>query len=402
MRAADTFWLSGSALLRYPLRTAMMLLATAIGVAAVIILTGLGEGARRFVTGEFASLGTHLVIVIPGRTETTGGGPALLAGETPRDLTLADAIALKRSTAVAKIAPVVLGSASASWGGLEREVPVLGSTTALLEVRHWQMEEGKFIPDSDPSRATSVVVIGGKVRDEIFGPESAIGKWLRLGDRRFRVIGVLATEGRAIGLDVQELVVIPVASAQALFNSPSLFRIIVSARSRDAMSRATKDIRTIITERHRGEEDVTVITQDAVLQTFDTIFAALTMTLAGIASISLAVAGVLIMNVMLVAVAQRTAEIGLLKALGGSARQITRIFLTEAVLLSLFGGVIGLGLGFSGVWLIKRIYPAFPASAPYWAVIAALVIAVGSGIVFGILPARRAARLDPVDALAGK
>jgi len=402
VRPADTLWLSGSALLRYPLRTGMMLLATAIGVAAVIILTGLGEGARRFVTGEFASLGTHLVIVIPGRTETTGGGPALLAGETPRDLTLEDAIALKRSTAVAKIAPVVLGSASASWGGLEREVPVLGSTTALLEVRHWQMEEGKFIPDSDPSRATSVVVIGGKVRDEIFGPESAIGKWLRLGDRRFRVIGVLATEGRAIGLDVQELVVIPVASAQALFNSPSLFRIIVSARSRDAMSRATEDIRTIITERHRGEEDVTVITQDAVLQTFDTIFAALTMTLAGIASISLAVAGVLIMNVMLVAVAQRTAEIGLLKALGGSARQITRIFLTEAALLSLFGGVIGLGLGFAGVWLIKRIYPAFPASAPYWAVIAALVIAVGSGIVFGILPARRAARLDPVDALAGK
>lgn len=402
MRVADTFRLSGSALLRYPMRTGMLLLATAIGVAAVIILTALGEGARRFVSGEFASLGTHLVIVIPGRSETTGAGPALLAGETPRDLTLADAMALKRSTAVAKVAPVVLGSASASWGGLEREVPVLGSTTALLEVRHWRMKEGKFIPDTDPSRAASVAVIGGKVRDEIFGKAKAVGKWLRLGDRRFRVIGVLATEGRAIGLDVQELVVIPVASAQALFNSPSLFRVIVSARSRDAMSRATEDIRTIITQRHRGEEDVTVITQDAILQTFDTIFGALTMTLAGIASISLVVAGVLIMNVMLVAVAQRTAEIGLLKALGGSAQQITRLFLAEAALLSLFGGLIGLGLGKAGVWLIQSVYPSFPAGAPYWAVTAALGIAVSSGLIFGILPAKRAARLDPVDALAGK
>ena len=402
MRPVDTLRLSGNALFRYPLRTAMLLLATAIGVAAVILLTGLGEGARRFVSGEFASLGTHLIIVIPGRSETTGGGPALLAGETPRDLTLADAVALRRSTAVSKVAPVVLGSANVSWGGLEREVPVLGSTHTLLEVRRWQMEEGKFLPDADPSRAASLVVIGGKVRDEIFGREKAIGQWLRIGDRRFRVIGVLATAGRAIGLDVQELVVIPVASAQALFNSASLFRIIVSARSRDAMGRATDDIRSIITERHRGEEDVTVITQDAVLQTFDTIFGALTMTLAGIASISLIVAGILIMNVMLVAVSQRTAEIGLLKALGGSSAQITRLFLTEAALLSLCGGLVGLGIGQGGVWLIQRLYPAFPAGAPQWAVVAALIIAVVSGLVFGILPARRAARLDPVDALAGR
>lgn len=401
MRVLDTFKLSGSALVRYPMRTFMLLLATAIGVAAVILLTSLGEGARRFVTGEFASLGTHLVIVIPGRAETTGAGLALFAGETPRDLTLEDALALTRSVAVEKVAPVVVGSAGVSWSRREREVPVLGSTAALLELRHWRMKEGKFLPEADPTRALPVVVIGNKIRNELFRGEQAVGQWVRIGDRRFRVIGVLATEGRAIGLDVQELAIIPVASAQALFNSPSLFRILVQARDRDAMTRATQDIRDIITERHRGEEDVTVITQDAVLQTFDTIFNALTMTLAGIASISLAVAGVLIMNVMLVAVSQRTAEIGLLKAVGASGHQIMTLFLTEAALISLGGALMGLALGSAGVWLIGRIYAAFPAATPLWAILTAIGIAVSSGILFGILPARRAARLDPVQALAG-
>ncbi len=402
MRAGDVLRLAFSAVVRYRLRTAMLLLAMAIGVAAVVVLTSLGEGARRFVTGEFASLGTHLIIVIPGRSETTGGAPGILAGETPRDLTIDDAIALKRSSAVEKIAPVVVGSAGVSWGGLEREVPVFGSTAELKDVRHWEIAIGRFLPAGDPRRGTSVAVIGLKIKTELFGNAQAVGEWIRIGDRRFRVIGVLGDEGRAIGIDVQELVIVPVSSAQALFNSPALFRILVQARSREAMPRAQRDIKRIVAERHQGEEDITVITQDAVLATFDRIFQALTMTLAGIAAISLLVAGILIMNVMLVAVSQRTDEIGLLKALGAGRGQIIRLFLAEASLLSFFGAVIGLAVGQLGSWTIGKLYPALPVGAPAWAVVAAVVIALASGLTFGALPAKRAAALDPVEALARK
>jgi putative ABC transport system permease protein len=380
----------------------MLLLAMAIGVAAVVVLTSLGEAARRFVSGEFSSLGTHLIIVLPGRSETTGGGLNLIMGETPRDLTIRDAIALERISAVDQIAPVVLGAAGVQWGGLEREVPILGSTASLLEIRHWEMETGRFLPPGDPERAVSVAVIGSKLKEELFGDSPAIGEWLRIGDRRFRVSGILGTEGRTVGIDVQDVAVIPVASAQALFNTESLFRIIVSARSREEMDRVKEEIVSVITERHQGEEDVTVITQDAVLATFDRIFGALTLALAGIAAVSLAVAGILIMNVMLVAVSQRTPEIGLLKALGAARGQIMALFLTEAVMLSLTGAIVGLAVGQTGSWLIGRLYPALPVGPPVWAPVAAVAIAVASGVGFGILPARRAAVLDPVEALAGR
>ncbi len=402
MTARDVLRLAGGSLGRARGRTLLMLLAMAIGVAAVVVLTSLGEGARRYVTGEFASLGTNLLIVIPGRTETTGGAPALVVGQTPRDLTLDDALALGRSAAIGQIAPVVVGSAAAQFGGLEREIPVIGSTRELLTVRKWEMARGRFLPGGDPRRASSVCVIGEKLRAELFGDRRALGQWLRIGDRRFRVIGVLASEGRSIGVDVQELAIVPVASAQALFNAPSLFRILVEASSRDSLPGAADFIRRTVAERHQGEEDITVITQDAVLATFDKIFLALTMTLGGIAAISLVVAGVLIMNVMLVAVSQRTAEIGLLKAIGAGPRQILTLFLTEATLLSLLGAIVGLGAGQLGIWAIGQAYPALPVQAPLWAVVSAVLVALIAGIVFGILPARRAARLDPVTALAGR
>ncbi len=402
MRSADLLRQSYRSLARAPGRTGLLLLAMAIGVAAVVVLTSLGDGARRYVTGEFASLGTNLLIVIPGRSETTGGAAAIVVGQTPRDLTLDDARALYRHYAVESVAPLVIGSAAVTWAGLERETPVFGATEEMLALRHWEMSQGVFLPGGDWDRPQSVCVIGDNLRREIFGNTPPLGQWLRVGDRRFRVIGVLGSEGRSIGIDTQDLVILPVTSAMVLFDAPSLFRILVGATSRDAMDAARRHIRQTIAARHQGEEDVTVITQDAVLATFDRIFGALTMTLAGIASISLAVAGVLIMNVMLVAVSQRTAEIGLLKAIGAPRRQIVLLFLTEAVLLSLLGALIGLAVGFGGSEAIGKLYPALPVGPPAWAIAAAVIVAVLSGLVFGSLPARRAARLDPVIALAGR
>ena len=381
-------------------RTLLMILAMSIGVASVVVLTGLGEGARRYVVNQFSSLGTNLVIVLPGRTETAGIGPGMLLGQIPRELSLDDAQALLRSRAIGRIAPLTIGSTQISQGALNREVVVLGSTSDLLEVRHMNLAQGQFLPAGDLHSSESVCVLGIKIKNELFGQQQAIGGWVRLGDRRFRVIGIMATQGESMGFNTDEIVIVPVASAHMLFNTSGLFRVLVEAKSRDAIEQAKHDAEEILLRRHNGENDVTVITQDAVVATFDRILTALTLAVGGIAGISLAVAGILIMNVMLIAVSQRVKEIGLLKALGAPAAQIRNLFFAEAILLSGIGSVVGLILGESGVWVIGRIYPSLPVVAPWWAVLAALGTALGTGIMFSVWPARRAARLDPVMALA--
>lgn len=396
----DTFRFAARSLGAARARVVLMLAATALGVGAVIVLTGLGEGARRYVQNEFASLGTNLVIVLPGRTESGGGGSFMFTGETTRDLTFDDAWGLSQHPAVRRVAPLNVGSATITARGRERDVPVLGSTAEMLAIRHWTMAQGQFLPPGDFDEATPVAVLGTKLRRELFGADSPLGEWIRLGDRRFRVIGVLASEGRSIGVDTEEVVIVPVASAAQLFNTASLFRILVEAADHDAIARVSEHIGRTIRARHQGEEDVTIITQDAVLATFNRVLGALTLAVGGIAGVSLAVAGILIMNVMLIAVSQRRAEVGLLKALGAAPHIIRRIFLTEAALLASAGAVSGIVLGSAGSVLIAYFYPMLPAYAPWWAVLAALVTAIGSGLVFGVLPARRAARLDAALALA--
>ncbi len=402
MRLADTLQFASGSLRGSPTRTLLMMLAMSIGVAAVVVLTALGEGARRYVVDQFSSLGTNLVIVLPGRTETAGVGPGLLSGQTPRDITLDDAQALLRSRAVKRIAPLTVGSATLSRDALNREVVVAGSSADLLGIRHMSVAIGRFLPEGDIHDSSSVCVLGNQIKRELFGNEQAVGQWVRLGDRRFRVIGVLASQGESMGMRTDDLVIIPVASSHQLFNTTGLFRVLIEASSRDYIEQAKREAEEIMTERHGGERDVTVITQDAVLATFDRILTTLTMAVGGIAAISLAVAGVLIMNVMLIAVAQRVKEIGLLKALGAPGRQIRLLFFAEAALLSGVGSVAGLALGYAASTVIGQIYPVLPVSPPWWAVIAACATALGTGILFSVMPARRAARLDPVAALAGK
>ncbi|HEY5733293.1 MAG TPA: ABC transporter permease [Gammaproteobacteria bacterium] len=400
MRASDVLLFGWRALYGYRTRTVFMLIAMSIGVAAVMMLTALGEGAQRYVRNEFASLGTNLVIILPGRSETSGVGLGTIMGVTPRDLTLADAKALTQHPAVKRVAPINVGAAEASWQNRKREVTVLGSTNEILEVRHWRMERGKFLPKGDWDRASSVCVLGAKIRDELFGAHSAIGQWVRLGENRYRVIGVMASEGRSIGVDVEEVVIIPVASAQSLFNVPSLFRVLIEARSHTSIPRVIDFAKETIKQRHQGEEDITVVTQDAVLSTFDRILGALTYSIAGIAAISLAVAGILIMNVMLIAVSQRTSEIGLLKALGASRHTILLLILIEALLLSVVGGLLGLGIGQLGSWGLRAAIPELQAYPPNWAMLASVMVAVVTGVLFSLLPASKASRLDPVMALS--
>lgn len=400
MRAADVVRFAFAAALGNRLRTFLSMLAMGIGVAAVVVLTALGDGARHYVIDQFSSLGTNLVIVLPGRTQTGGLSPANVVTSTPRDLTLDDARAVGRTPAALRVAPVVVGTAEITVGGKLRETLVVGTSAEYLQLRHFEMAQGSFLPDEDWSHGSPVIVIGGKVKRELFGTDAAVGRLVRVGDRRLRVAGVLATSGMGLGMNTDELAFVPVSVALQMFNTNTLFRILVEARHRDAIEAAKAQTREVLKARHEGEEDVTVITQDAVLATFDRVLGTLTLGVAGIAAISLAVAGILVMNVMLVSVTQRTPEIGLLKALGATAGTIRTAFLAEASLLSAAGGLLGYGIGHAGAALIRYLYPAYPAFAPDWAVLAGLGTSVVTGLVFGVLPARRAARMDPVRALA--
>ena len=400
MTPIDTLRFATRAALGYPLRTALMVLAMSIGVAAVVVLTALGDGARRYVVNEFSALGSNLIIVLPGRTATGGLGLGNLITSTPRDLTVRDAEALLRAPLVTRIAPLSVGNTEIAYGGRLREAMAVGTSADYLDIRGFRMAQGRFLPREDLGRASAVAVLGATLRDELFGADAAVGRMIRVGDRRLRVIGVLDKSGQGLGMNTDELVFMPVATAQAMFNTNNLFRVIVEARDREAIAPARQQLEDIMRVRREGELDVTLITQDAVLGTFDRILGALTLGVAGIAAISLAVAGILVMNVMLVAVTQRTGEIGLLKALGATGRNIRLAFLTEAALLSLAGAFTGLGLGHLGAWGLRLAFPVLPAWPPDWAVFAGLGTALGTGMLFGVMPARRAARLDPVQALA--
>lgn len=397
MTPSDVLTFTWRALSRHALRTALSLVGVAVGVTAVVLLTALGEGARRYVVDQFASIGSNLLIVVPGKVETTGGIPGV--GGAPNDLTLADAEAIEQQVgAVRRVAPVAAGTETVSHGGRSREVALIGATAAFAEVRRLTVARGSFLPEGESRRGRPVAVLGDTLARELFPGRSPLGEVVRIGAWRFRVIGVLEPTGTQLGMNVDEVVVVPVATAMKMLDRTSLFRVMVAVAPGADLEAAEERVVALLAERH-DEEDVTVLTQDSVVGAVSGILDALSLAVAAIAGISLAVAGIGILNVMLVSVSERTGEIGLLKALGAGRRQVLAVFLVEATLLSTAGGLVGLGIGYGLARLLARLFPALPASPPVWAVAAALGLAVVVGTVFGLLPARRAADLEPVDAL---
>jgi putative ABC transport system permease protein len=397
MHALDVVASAATALRASKRRTLLSLVGTAIGVAAVVVLTGLAEGARRFVRAQFDFLGTDVIVVLPGKVETTGGLPGF--GGVPHALSLADARAVQRAVpAAAYVAPILIGNAEVGREDRARNVLVFGCTPEAVPVRDLELRAGRFFT-AEWEDAEDEVVLGSGMARELFGAANPLGERVRVGGWRMRVVGIMGSKGTHFGMDLDETVMVPVTTAMRMFDADSLFRILVQTRPGADRDAAQERIRDLLVERH-GEEDVTLVTPDAVLAALEGVLGALTAALVGIASISLAVAGIGIMNVMLVTVGERTGEIGLLKAVGATRRQVLALILAEAVMIAALGGLAGIVLGAAALFGAGLAWPAIPSAPPAWAAAAALGVALVVGVAFGLLPALRAVRLDPVEALA--
>ena len=402
MRPADLLRFTLLALRRQRFRSSMLLTAVGLGVSAVVVLTALGEGARGYVLGEFAFLGKDVVIMVPGRKETTGGMPPM-TGLAANPITLDEVEVLQRSLpGVTALAPMVMGNGPVSYKSRERDSIVIGTSAALFPIRQMAVSQGSILPDLPLDEGKPVAVIGEKLKEELFGTKRAIGQWVRLRDYRFRVIGVLEGSGDSIGLDLSEAIFIPVASAQSVFNVHGLFRVMMRVKDNYDVEKVKAALAKQMQMLHNGEQDVTIISPDAMLSTFDSILKVMTLAVAGIAAISLVVSGILVMNVTLMSVKQRTAEIGLLKAIGAPAAQVRTLFLSEAAVIAAMGAVIGMVVGYLVVILGRGLYPKVPFATPGWALWSSLLLAVGTALLFAWLPAQQAADLEPVDALGRK
>ena len=397
IRLADSIQLALRAITAHRLRSFLTLLGIAVGIAAVILLTSIGEGIHRFVLAEFTQFGTNLVSISPGKVKTSGPAPTGIPTSV-RPLTLEDALALRRLPQITGMSAMVWGNTEVKGNGRLRRTTINGVTPEMVGVYHVKVSSGQFLPPEDAENARAFVVLGAKLKSELFGVDNALGARVAVGNLQFRVIGVLEAKGQFLGVDLDDAAYIPTARALELYNRDGMMKIDLAYAEGVAASRISESISATLKARH-GREDFTITTQEDMLRTLSNILDILTLAVGALGSISLAVGGVGIVTIMTIAVTERTGEIGLLVALGAPRRTILGLFLGEAVALSALGGIIGLLLGFGLAQLIHLLLPALPVNTPISFVVAAEAVAVVIGLAAGVLPARRAARLDPVDAL---
>ena len=397
MTTRDLVRFAGAAVLAHRLRSALTMLGIVIGIASVILLTSLGQGTREYIATEFAQFGTNLLQINPGRT-TTGGIPTPI-GSTVRKITIEDAEAIGRLPVVERVLPLAFGQARVEAGTRARSVYIYGVTSDVPAVWKFQVGQGRFLPPSDPRHEAPLAVLGPKLTQELFGGANPLGTYVRIGGRRFQVIGVMAPKGQLLGFDIDDAAYIPVSIAQELFNQEGLVEIDVLFSHAAEPAAAVNAIRDLLTRRHDDEEDFTIVTQTQMLDTVDRVLGIVNGAVSAIGAISLIVGAIGVLTIMWIAVSERTAEIGLLKAIGARPSDILLIFLGEATMLSCAGGAVGVGVGFALGALIRVAFPGAPfaVSLPY--VAAALVTSVLVGLVCGVIPARRATRLDPIEAL---
>jgi len=385
------------ALAMHRLRTLLTALGTGVGVAAVVLLTSIGEGMYDFIEQEATRFGTHFLVITPGKDETFGGPPGMNTN-TVRPLTLDDALAIAQLDSVAAVAPAVMGMAEVEQGGVKRNVTVLGTGPELPEIFSFGVAAGRFLPNEDLLAARPLAVLGSKLKNELFGANNALGAHIRVSGQRFRVIGVLADAGTTVGFDLNDIVYVPVKHTMEIYNVLGVHEIDVRYQEDRPAAEVEGDITRLLAARH-GSEDFEVTTQDQMLNTMRVILSTITGAVAALGGISLVVGGVGIFTIMTISIQERIFEIGLLRSLGARRREVRRLFLAEALALGAAGGLLGLVLGQSTAWLLAALVPAIPVSVsvPYSA--AALLIAVLIGALAGVAPAARAARMNPVLAL---
>jgi putative ABC transport system permease protein len=363
----------------------------------VVLLTSLGEGTRRHPAGLFTEVGTNVLQISPGKTETVGI-PGVLGGTTHK-LTIDDAQALLRLPGVEGSVPVVVGQARVEGAGRGRSVFVYGTTGEFPEVLRFEIGQGNFLPPGDPQRGSAVAVLGPTLKRELFGDDNALGRFVRIAGFRLRVIGVMAPKGRILGLDIDDAAYLPVQTAMQMFNLDELVEIDVHYAHAGVEAQVVESIRRLLTERHGGREDFTIFTQTAMLKVFDNVMDVVTTAVAAIAAVSLLVGAIGILTIMWITVSERTHEIGLIRALGATRAQVQRLFLLEAVALTFLGGVAGTAIGLGVAWILSFTFSGLPIYTPPRYLFAALVVSALTGLLSGVAPARRAARLDPVEAL---
>jgi putative ABC transport system permease protein len=378
------------------LRSGLTALGIGVGVAAVVLLTSIGEGLQQYLLREFTQFGTNIISVSPGKSTTFGASVA--AFNSTRPLSLADAEALKRVPFVTHVSGTVQGNAEVKANGRSRRTLITGTSPNMPRVWTFSVALGEFLPPDDQTAARPYVVLGSKVRDELFGSANPLGERIRVGGSRFRVIGVMESKGTLLGFDMDDAVYIPVGRALELFNKDGLVDISLLYEETATPREVIAGIRRIMIARHGGE-DFTITTQQQMLDVLGSVLSIVTFAVAGLGGISLLVGGVGIFTIMTIAVRERTSEIGLLRSLGAARRDVRRIFLGESILLAALGGFGGLLLGGLIVEIVKISAPALPLSYSIPYAVAAEGVAVLIGLLAGVLPAQKAARLDPVDAL---
>jgi putative ABC transport system permease protein len=396
MLLKDSVKLSLAALFSQRMRSFLTMLGITVGIASVVLLTSLGEGVHRFVLSEFTQFGTNLIGVTPGKATTAGMSGGIISNVRP--LSMDDAAALKRLPNIIAVAPVVQGNAPVEFGKRSRRTYIFGVGPQAPKVWQIRVAKGRFFTADDPSASRAFAVLGSKVKDELFVGENPLGRRIRIGGERYRVIGVMESKGQLLGFDLDDAVYIPTSRALAIFNRDSLMEIDLLYATGSSADQVAKKIKKLLMARH-GAEDFTIITQEQMLEVLGSVLDILTLAVGAVGGISLLVGGVGILTIMTIAVNERTAEIGLLRAIGAGRRHILFLFIGEAVVLSSIGGLAGLIIGAGGAWFLGVAVPALPTHTPWSYVVLAEILAVSIGLLAGVMPAYRAANLDPIEAL---